>query len=126
MQIETARVFDIVVIRLDGHFIDEIVLARNIETFEKAEAPKVLINFENVEYINSNCFRSLAQMHQLLITNDGDLRLCSLKHLVRQLFCIANLDSGYHIYSSEDEGIISFYNNLPSAAAFSIEAAYSS
>ena len=126
MQIEASRVFDIVVIRLDGHFIDEIVLAKSIESFKEAKAPKVLINFENVEFINSNCFRSLAQMHQLLITNGGDLRLCSLKHLVRQLFCIANLDSGYHIYSSEDEGIISFYNNLPSIEAFPIEAAYSS
>jgi len=126
MQIETACIFGIVVIRLDGHFIDEIELARNIEAFEKAEAPKVLINFENVEYINTNCFRSLAMMHQLLVTNGGDLRICSLKHMVRRLFGFANLDSGYHIYNSEDEGIISFYNNLPSVAAFPIEATYSS
>ena len=126
MLIESVRVFDIVVLRLDGQFIDEIELASNIGFFEKEKAPKVLINFENVGNINSYCFRSLARIHQLLITNGGDMRICSLKPAVRQIFGIANLDRGYHIYTSEDEGIIGFYNNLPTLDSFNTGIIYSS
>ena len=126
MLIESVRVFDIVVLRLDGQFIDEIELVKDIGSFEKAKAPKVLLNFENVENINSYCFRSLAKIHQFLMANGGDMRICSLRPAVRQIFGIANLDRGYHIYTSEDEGIIGFYNNLPSLDSFHTGVIYSS
>jgi len=126
MLIESVRVFDIVVLRLDGQFIDEIELMKDIGFSEKTDAPKVLLNFENVDYINSCCFRSLAKIHQVLIANGGEMRICSLKPAVRQIFGIANLDRGYHIYTSEDEGIIGFYNNLPTLDSFTTGVLYSS
>jgi anti-anti-sigma factor len=125
MRIEVARVFDIAVLRLHGQFVEELELVRHIRRLGKSDNLKVLVNFENVDYVNSNCLRSLARIHQLIIAHNGEVRLCSLKQNVRRLFTIANLDRGYQIYSCEDEGIISFYNNLPGEKTLPIEIVYS-
>ena len=126
MHIEVAEVFDIVVIRLTGSFTEDINLEKGIKKSGIGEAPRVLINFELVDYINSNCFRSLARMHHRLASKGGDLRLCSLRHNVRQIFSFAKLDTGFHIYRCEDEGLASFYNKFSASEYFTTAFAYSS
>jgi len=112
MRIEVTRVFDITVLRLDGQFTSEIDLGQQIGPLRNQRALKILVNFENVEYINSSCFRSLARLHQAVMASGGEMRLCSIRTDVMSIFSVANLDRGYHIYSDEDEGVISFYNSF--------------
>ena len=126
MRIEAAQVFDILVLRLSGSFTEDIDWEKGANRVTLDEGTRVLVNFENVEYINSNCFRSLARMHQKLITNGGEMRICSLRRNVRQIFKFAKLDTGFHIYNCEDEGITSFYSNLGRTDAFMTSIAYSS
>ena len=125
MRIEVTRVFDITVLRLEGQFTKEIDLGVQLDPLKKKNALKVLINFENVEYINSSCFRSLARLHQVVVGNGGEMRLCSIRSDVLNIFSVANLDRGYHIYSDEDEGVISFYNSFPAKRSIPMEIIYS-
>ena len=126
MRIEATEVFDILVLRLSGSFTEDIDWEKGARGVTLDTGTKVLINFENVEYINSNCFRSLARMHQRLASNGGEMRICCLKRNVRQIFKFAKLDTGFHIYSCEDEGITSFYSNLSGTDAFMTSMAYTS
>ncbi len=126
MRIEFDEVFDIHVVRLSGAFTEDIDLETGIKDAVDDENPKVLLNFEQVDYINSNCFRSLARMHHKLTANGGEMRLCCLRRNVRRLFTFAKLDTGFHIYSCEDEGITSFYSNLSGPDSFTTNISYTS
>ena len=126
MRIEIAKVFDVLVVRLDGDFVNEVALEKRILGHVSKETPKVLINFDKVDYINSNCFRSLARVYHKVLAIDGDVRLCSLKQNVRHLFQLASIDRGFPIYCCEDEGVISFYSNFEHTNDFRSEIAYSS
>ena len=125
MRIEIAKVFDVIVIRLVGTFNEEIDLGKGIVRCHPLDtAAKVLINFHEVDYINSNGLRALAKLNQMLATKGGDLRLCSLPQNVRQLFKFAKLDNGYHIYNGEDEGISSFYNKFVNPDILALRVVY--
>jgi anti-sigma B factor antagonist len=125
MRIEITKVFDVIIIRLSGTFTEEVDLKRGLEGMLPSTSPNVLVNFEHVDYINSSCFRSLAKFHQKIASVGGDVRLCTLQPQVRQLFAFAKLDAGFHIYASEDEGIISYYSKLPGIEALPAGWAYS-
>ena len=126
MRIEIAKAFDVVVIRLGGSFNEEMDLGKRIGSDTLESSPKVLLNFHEVDYINSNGLRTLAKLNQLLASNGGDLRLCCLSQNVRSLFRFANLDNGYHVYNGEDEGVSSFYNNFVNPDILNINVVYSS
>ena len=125
MRIEIAKVFDVVVVRLEGSFNEETDIGKQIRRELSGSAAKVLVNFQRVDYVNSNGLRALAKLNQMIASYGGDLRLCSLPQNVRLLFQFAKLDNGYHIYNGEDEGISSFYSKFVDPDLLKLAVVYS-
>ena len=69
---------------------------------------KILVNLEKVDYISSAGLRVLLVVAKQLKTTDGELRICSLNEVVKEVFDISGFDMILPISTSESEALESF------------------
>ncbi len=69
---------------------------------------KMVINFNETQYISSSGLRVLLASIKRLKKMDGDMKLASLKPYILEVFEIAGLTPIFGIYESEDEALASF------------------
>jgi anti-sigma B factor antagonist len=69
---------------------------------------KILLNLETLDYISSAGLRVLLAAAKQLKTNDGELRLCNLNEVVREVFVISGFDTILPIAASESEALEGF------------------
>lgn len=69
---------------------------------------KILVNLEKVDYISSAGLRVLLVVAKQLKTTDGELRICSLNEVVKEVFDISGFDLILPISASESEALESF------------------
>ncbi len=79
-------------------------LTRLIEAGET----KILVNFEKLDYISSAGLRVLLVVAKQLKTTDGELRICSLNEVVKEVFDISGFDMILPISASESEALEGF------------------
>lgn len=71
-------------------------------------AEKVVVNFEDLEYISSVGFRVLLMAAKRLQTDGGSLRLCGISGNVKEVFDISGFASVFDIYESESSALADF------------------
>lgn len=69
---------------------------------------KIVVNFNETEYISSSGLRVLLASLKRLKKMDGDMKLASLKPYIMEVFEIAGLTPIFSIYESEKEAVDSF------------------
>jgi len=77
---------------------------------------RLLLDFENVDYLSSAVLTELLRINKKIAETHGSFRLCSLNRDIRKVFEITNLDKMFVIYDSAGEGLKKF------ARAIEIEA----
>ncbi len=69
---------------------------------------KILVNLEKLDYISSAGLRVLLVVAKQLKTTDGELRICSLNEIVKEVFDISGFDRILTISTSESEALEGF------------------
>ncbi len=69
---------------------------------------KILVNLEKLDYISSAGLRVLLIVAKQLRTTDGELRICNLNEVVKEVFDISGFDMILPIFASESEALEGF------------------
>ncbi len=96
----------------DGVFIFQVEGEINISTspnlkklFEKQPAKKVIVDLENVSYIDSSGLATLVEMLKKMRSQGGGLALSGMSEKVRSLFEITKLDKLFTISTDQREAL---------------------
>ncbi len=112
-RLEVSEVGDITVVR----FVDRRILdASNIEELggelfgliERENRRKLLLNFEDVEFLSSAALNKVIILERKLNAGGGMLRLCNLRPEIQEVFMITKLDQLFEIRTGEREGLEAF------------------
>ncbi len=79
-------------------------LTRLIEEGEN----RFLVNFEKLDYISSAGLRVLLATAKQLKGTDGELRICSLNEVVREVFDISGFTTIFKVFGSESDALDGF------------------
>ncbi len=90
------KVGDVAVVFLQHErLLDEtnirIIGERLIELANSAERPRILVNFEKVDYLSSAVLGKLIAVHKLVGLSKGSLKLCNLKPEIMEIFKVTKL-----------------------------------
>ena len=69
---------------------------------------KILVNFEKLHYISSAGLRILLAAAKQLKTADGELRICDLNEVVKEVFDISGFSTIFKIFGTESEALKEF------------------
>ena len=100
----------VTIVRIEGNLDTqtspeaEAQLTRLIE----AGARKIVVDFERLAYISSSGLRILLVAAKQLQESGGELRVCSLSDLVREVFDISGFDSILPVSNSQAEALDGF------------------
>ena len=76
---------------------------------------RLILEMDQVRYINSAGLRTLADILTQVRAGQGDLKLVNLSQRVARVFQIIGFDRFFSIYATVDEAIASFYRRAVSA-----------
>lgn len=111
--LETSEVEDVTVVRFsDGKILD----ATNIEELgaqlfslvEKENRRKLLLNFQNVEFLSSAALNKLIILDKKTKGVGGKLKLCNLRPEILEVFVITRLNQLFEIADDEESSLGSF------------------
>ena len=69
---------------------------------------KLLVNFENVDFVSSAGLRILLATAKRLTGSGGDLRICGLNEAVNEVFEISGFSTILDVFSSQEEALQGF------------------
>ena len=69
---------------------------------------RFLVNFEKLDYISSAGLRVLLAAAKKLKGIDGELRICNLNEVVREVFDISGFTTIFQVFGSESEALDGF------------------
>ena len=111
-RLEVSEVGDVSVVR----FVDRRILdASNIEDLGgelfgliEENRKKLLLNFEDVEFLSSAALNKMIILEKKLKASGGTLKLCNLRPEIQEVFMITKLDQLFQIKVSEKEALDAF------------------
>ena len=71
-------------------------------------ATKILIDFEELNYISSSGLRVLLVAHKRLEGNGGQVRICNPNTMVEEVFDTSGFSEIFSVYSSQAEALDGF------------------
>ena len=74
----------------------------------EAGADKILINFENLNYISSAGLRVLLATAKKLLVSGGSLKICSLNKTVQEVFDISGFSTILSLGPNETDALAAF------------------
>ena len=77
-------------------------------TLIDAGAQKLLVNFENLDYISSAGLRILLATAKKLKASQGDLKICWLNETVQEVFDISGFATILSVSKTEEEALGAF------------------
>ena len=110
MQVQSQSFGEVVVLNLEGRF-DAYSAPQVNEWLDEAtrhESPQIVVNMENVVFVDSTALATLVQAMKRCRQTKGDLRLSNLKQPVQMIFELTRLDRAFEICPSEEEAIQTF------------------
>ena len=111
--LEVSEVGDVTVVRFaDGKILD----ASNIEELgvqlfhlvEVDKRRKLLLNFQDVEFLSSAALNKLIILDKKTKSIDGKLKLCQLRPGILEVFVITRLNQLFEIVDEEEAAIEAF------------------
>lgn len=113
MEFSNKKVGDVAVLEIVGRLDSE--ASRDLETavvdLIASGITKMLMDFGQVDYINSSGLRVLLMALQQLKRNGGRLHLCDIKDYMGEVFEISGYNEIFPIYSSQNEALSAFSGN---------------
>ncbi len=110
MQISVKTTNEVKVLAFEGRLDTQTspdALQQLTRLIEEGET-KILVNLEKVDYISSAGLRVLLVVAKQLKATDGELRICSLNEVVKEVFDISGFDLILPISASESEALEGF------------------
>jgi anti-sigma B factor antagonist len=110
MLIRERVVGDVTILDLNGRFIDgrDEIFRETMNRLISQGRRKVLLNLDEVNYIDSAGLGMLVSRYIRLTKFDGQLRLCNLHRRSFHVLDITNLLSVFKTYDSEQLALLSF------------------
>lgn len=106
------QIGDVAVVRFNGcKVLDEAVAhVIGLELYDLVATGhrRVLLNFAEVEFLNSTVLGKLITLHKKLRSAGGELKLCSLQTQILDIFAITRLDRVFDIQEDEIAGLAAF------------------
>lgn len=110
MQITERMVNDIQILELAGRFDTTTAnsVLQRIDTMTTKPPARVVVNMENVNFVDSTGLSTLVQGTKQSRMQKGDLYLCGLQQSVRIIFELTRLDKYFDIFSAEEDAVSAF------------------
>ncbi|MHC4708846.1 MAG: STAS domain-containing protein [Planctomycetota bacterium] len=81
---------------------------QHLDALQDDEVGKILVNFEQLDYISSAGLRVLLATAKRLGTSGGSLRICGLNETVSEVFEISGFSVILNVFGSEAEALEGF------------------
>ena len=75
---------------------------------ESGEHAKLLLNFEKVDFLSSAALGKLISVKKKAKLANIDLKLCSIKQNLMEVFKLTNLDQVFEIFDTQDGALMAF------------------
>jgi anti-sigma B factor antagonist len=111
MKIRQREVDDVVILDVNGKIMggpDSEVFGETIRTLIESGTRKVLVNLENVNWINSTGLGILIAGFSAMQKSGGKLKLVNVSERIESLLMITKLSTIFESFQREDEAIQSF------------------
>ncbi len=111
MNINTEKVNDVVVIRLEGKLVigEPVEKFRNaLDSLIKEGNKKFVIDLSKVDYMDSTGLGELVRAYTTAKKHDGELKLASMTAKIKDLMTMTKLLTVFENYESVEEAIKSF------------------
>ena len=104
---------DVLVVEFkDSKILDETVIQEiGNELFglvDQQFRPKLLLDFSHVDYLSSAALGKLITLHKRIREKKGQLRFCTIKPKIYDVFRITKLDKIFEIHENRDKALGSF------------------
>ena len=102
----------VILLDLKGRLIagDEVGLFRDtVELLAKSEAPKVILNFQAVDYIDSLGLGTMVMCYTRLQKVGGLAKLSLLNRRNLELLLLTKIDTIFEVFDDETEAVNSFF-----------------
>ncbi|HOA72881.1 MAG TPA: STAS domain-containing protein [Phycisphaerae bacterium] len=92
----------------DPQFTDDMNAV--LEAVEAREGLNVVLNFQNVTFVNSSNIAKLLKLRKLLTVNrQGKLKICAVSTHVWGVFLVTGLDKIFEVYDDVASGLASLH-----------------
>ena len=78
------------------------------DVVSSGEHKKLLLNFEAVGFLSSAALGKLISVKKKASVAEVELKLCSIKHELMEVFKLTNLDRVFDIFDTKDGALASF------------------
>ena len=110
MEMEVKIIGQVSVITLTGRFDAQQVANVQQTLLDDVQFhPRVVINMEEVTFIDSAALATLVQGMKRCRQADGDLRICNLKAPVSTIFELTRLDKAFQLFDTLKAAVQSFH-----------------
>ncbi len=110
--LKTVKINNVLVVSFDSITRLNAIIAEPVKEELKAlfnqTNTKLIINLENIKYIDSTGFSVFLSVKKIAGGNGGQFKLCCLSSEVTKLFEMLQLNYVFQIYPTQDECIQSF------------------
>ncbi len=108
LRIVNRQVGDVVVLQLHGHLVadeSDRALREHVHALALEGRTAVLLDLEDVSYIDSGGIGGLVQLYNELTARGGHLKLVHPSRCSTRVLQITHLSSVFEIYETEDEAL---------------------
>jgi len=110
MQFSVKTAGEVAIVMLQGkldHRTSPDVQEQMTVLFEKGEA-KILVNLKDLDYVSSAGLRIFLAAARQLKPDGGEIRICSLNDIVREVFEISGFTTIFKVFANEAEALDGF------------------
>jgi anti-sigma B factor antagonist len=110
VSVEVEKKGAVSIMRLSGTALDVSNVAAFRADFGNVvkDNPRVVLNFQNLEFIDSSGVGSLLSLLRQCNGSGGDVKLCALPDNIRSLFELVRINRLFEIFPTEDEAVRAF------------------
>ena len=110
---DVSIVGDVSVVRfLDRKILDEANIQELgqelFDLVEREKRAKILLNFQNVEFLSSAALGKLITLDRKRIAHNGLLKLSNIRPEIYEVFAITKLNKVFDIYPDESDALAAF------------------
>ncbi|MGB5835059.1 MAG: STAS domain-containing protein [Thiohalocapsa sp.] len=110
MQIETRKVYDILVVDMIGK-LDTTTsgdASDRMVAIAQGEDKQIILNLEQLEYVSSAGLQVILRTSKLLQARRGELKICSANGVVKEVLELSGFNSLLKLYASEKDAVAAF------------------
>ena len=110
LRVQTQISGDVFILRCDGRIVygDECAVLRERVVDMLPGTPKIVVNLEGVDYIDSGGLGMLVGLLLSARNRGGELKLVSPRKRVKDVLRNTNLDRIFRVYGNNDEAVAAF------------------